>query len=347
MVNVNKHGVLLSKTDLKFENEGVLNPAVIREGDFVHLFYRAVSKGNHSSIGYCKFAGPLTLVERRETPLLSPEFDYESHGIEDPRIVKIENLYYLSFTAYNGINALGALATSTDLEHFEKQGLIVPQLTYAEFKHLADDKGLINRKYLRYNEYLHKAENQHEEAYIWVKNLIFFPRKINNKFCFLQRIKPDVQVVVGVEHLNELTPEFWHNYFLHFDEGIVLTPKYTHEVSYIGGGCPPIETDLGWLLIYHGVHDTLNGYVYSACAALLDLENPRREIARLPYPLFKPTEEWELKGEVNNVCFPTGTALFDDTLYIYYGAADERIACASVSLTGLLEELSLNLTKHE
>jgi predicted GH43/DUF377 family glycosyl hydrolase len=51
--------------------------------------------------------------------------------------------------------------------------------------------------------------------------------------------------------------------------------------------------------------------VYSACAALLDLENPKIEIARLPYPLFKPEEKWELKGEVNNVCFPTGTVVED------------------------------------
>lgn len=347
MVNVIKHGVILSKTDLKFENEGVLNPAAIREGNFVHLFYRAVSKGNHSSIGYCKLEGPTTLVERRETPLLAPEFDYELHGMEDPRIVKIEDSYYMTYTAYDGLNALGALATSTDLQHFEKQGLIVPKITYEQFKSLAEAKGLINDKYLRYNEHLRTFEQQGSEAYLWDKNLMFFPRKINNKFCFLHRIKPDIQIIVAVGDLKELTPEFWRDYFLHFDECIVLAPKYAHEVSYIGGGCPPIETEKGWLLIYHGVHDTPKGYVYSACAALLDLENPRVEIARLPYPLFVPVYPWELKGEVNNVCFPTGASLFDDTLYIYYGAADERIACASVSLTELLDELSHNTTKHE
>ena len=126
-----------------------------------------------------------------------------------------------------------------------------------------------------------------------------------------------------------------------------MSSKYAHEVNYIGGGCPPVETKDGWLLIYHGVHDTISGFVYSACAALLDLENPRKEIARLPYPLFKPEAEWEKKGEVNNVCFPTGTALFDDTLYIYYGAADSVIAFASVSLSGLLKELMLYTEKDE
>ena len=89
---VKKHGIILMKTSLVFENEGVLNPAAIREGDFVHLFYRAVSNGNYSSIGYCKLMGPLEVEDRMNKPLIFPEFDYELHGIEDPRIVKIEDL---------------------------------------------------------------------------------------------------------------------------------------------------------------------------------------------------------------------------------------------------------------
>jgi beta-1,2-mannobiose phosphorylase / 1,2-beta-oligomannan phosphorylase len=177
---------------------------------------------------------------------------------------------------------------------------------------------------------------------LWDKNLIFFPRKIDGKFCFLHRIKPDMQIVVGVENLKDLDTAFWQNYFTRFDEYIVLAPKYPHEVSYVGGGCPPIETDKGWLIIYHGVHDTVKGYVYSACAALLNIENPQIEIARLPYPLFTPEKIWELKGEVNNVCFPTGAIVDDGILYIYYGAADEHIAVASIQLNELLDELLLN-----
>lgn len=121
MIEVKKHGIILQETPLDFENEGVLNPAAIREGDFVHMFYRAVSKTNYSTIGYCKLMGPLEIEERMKTALLSPEFGYESHGMEDPRIVKIEDLYYLTYTAYDGVNALGALATSTDLINFKKK----------------------------------------------------------------------------------------------------------------------------------------------------------------------------------------------------------------------------------
>jgi beta-1,2-mannobiose phosphorylase / 1,2-beta-oligomannan phosphorylase len=340
MITVNKEGVLLEKRALDFESDGVLNPAVIRgEGDDVHLFYRAVGAGNHSSIGYCKLHGPLTVVERDDVPLIAPTFSYESQGVEDPRIVRIDGLYYLTYTAYDGVNALGALATSSDLRHWEKHGIIVPQVRYIEFSRLAEEKAAINPKYLRYNEHKRGFEDHGENVLIWDKNLIFFPRRIAGKLCFLHRIRPDVQIVVAITDLKELSDEFWQNYLVHFDDAVVLSPKYDHEINYIGGGCPPIETEHGWLLIYHGVHDTVKGYVYSACAALLDLEDPKKEIARLPYPLFVPEKEWELKGEVNNVCFPTGTTVFEDLLCIYYGAADERIATASVSLSALVAEL--------
>ncbi len=342
MIAVKKNGIILTKTELIFENEGVLNPAAIREGGFVHLFYRAVSEGNHSTVGYCKLMGPLEVEQRLDVPLISPEFEYEKHGIEDPRIVKIEDLYYLTYTAYDGVNALGALATSKDLIHFDKKGIIVPQITYEDFNRLAETNGPIDEKYYSFNQHNEITEKDGMKILLWDKNVIFFPRKINGKFCFFHRIRPEIQIVVKIESLDDLTEQFWRDYFIHFNDHIVLSPKKNQGISYIGGGCPPIETELGWLIIYHRVHTSLKGYVYSAGAALLDIKNPQVEIARLPYDLFKPEEIWELKGEVNNVCFSTGAVVFDDILYVYYGAADERIACASMSLSGLLKELIQN-----
>jgi len=342
MVNVTKHGIVIGKTDHDFESEGVLNPAVIKIDKEIHLFYRAVAKDNYSTIGYCRLLNPLLVDHRNEKPLLFPQDDYECQGLEDPRIVKIEDIYYLSYTAFDGINALGALAISNDLIHWDKKGIIVPKITYDEFQHFTETASTINAKYIRYNDYQKIHENQDRKIFLWDKNLVFFPRKINNKFCYLHRIKPDIQIVVSIDKLEDLSLHFWQNYFKHFDEHIVMAPKFEHEISYIGSGCPPIETKAGWLIIYHGVHDTVKGYVYSACAALFDLEKPEIEIARLPNPLFYPEKAWELKGEVNNVCFPTGAILEGDLLYIYYGAADERIAVASVVLEELLSELALN-----
>ncbi len=74
MIKVKKEGILLSKTELEFENEGVLNPAAIREGNDVHMFYRAVQHGNHSTISYCRLGGPLKVVERWDKPIMVPEF---------------------------------------------------------------------------------------------------------------------------------------------------------------------------------------------------------------------------------------------------------------------------------
>jgi predicted GH43/DUF377 family glycosyl hydrolase len=346
MIDVKKEGIILRKTEFEFENEGVLNPAVIRQGDSVHLFYRAVRKGNYSTIGYCRLDGPLTIAERWDKPFMVPEFEYESHGVEDPRIVKIDGLYYMTYTGYDGTNARGALATSKDLIHFEKRGIIVPPVTYVEFVYLLESAERVNIKYYRNHKFYYLEEDPKKKIFLWDKNVIFFPRRINGKLCFLHRIRPGIQIT-EMDDLKALKNGFWKNYCMSLQNHIVMDPLYKHESKYIGGGCPPIETEHGWLLIYHGVEETDRGLIYSACAALLDLNNPLKVIARLPYALFSPEYEWELYGGVNNVVFPTGTALFENTLFIYYGAADSNIACASLSLSALLAELLTHIAKDE
>jgi len=346
MIKVKKEGIILEKRDLEFENAGVLNPAIIKEGDSVHIFYRAVSTGNHSTIGYARLDGPLHLAERWDTPFISPEHDYETQGVEDARIVKIDDLYYMSYTGYDGTNARGALATSSDLKTFNKHGIIVPPITYSKFVFMAEKTGKVNENYYRNHKFYYQEADPDKLMVLWDKNVVFFPRRIGGKLVFLHRIRPGIQIV-SVDSLEELTKEFWKAYFPVFHEYIVMDPIYKHESDYIGGGCPPIETKEGWVLIYHGVESTERGLVYSACAALLDLNNPAKELARLPYALFSPEYVWERRGEVNNVVFPTGTALFGDTLFIYYGAADERIGCASIKLSSIVQELILNIHQDE
>lgn len=343
MLTIKKEGVLLNKTAFAFENDSVLNPGIMQEGDTLHMLYRAVKSGNYSTIGYCKLDGPLKIVQRNNTPLLIPNSDEESKGIEDPRIVKIDDVYYITYTAYDGINALGSLITSKDLITFERNGIIVPKFTFDEFNCLAGSNKLVNAKYFRHVRHFEPDKN----VFLWDKDVIFFPRKINGKFAFLHRIRPGIQLVL-IDSLENLTTEFWENYFLTFNEHIILDPLGTnHESSFIGGGCPPIETEFGWLLIYHGVSDTCDGYIYSAAAALLDINDPTKVIARLKNPLFAPDLDYEKNGVVSNVVFPTATSLFEDKLYIYYGAADKRIACVSVSLKELLKELLFNTINHE
>lgn len=341
MIFVNKHGVVLSKSKRLFEAEAVLNPATILHENKIYMFYRAVAKNNFSSIGLCIFKSPLEIELRFDLPVIFPENDYEEQGTEDPRIVKIEDLFYMSYCAFDGINAHGALATSQDLKSWKKHGVMVPKVTYSIFKQMAETNQKLNEKYYRYNEHENVKERNGKKVLVWDKNVVFFPRRINGKLIFLHRIKPDIQLV-SIDNMNDLTTDFWQNYLMRFQDSIVLSPKYKHEISYIGAGCPPIETQYGWLIIYHGVFDAASGFVYCACAALLDLENPLKEIARLPYPIFKPEFDYELKGDVNNVCFPSGAIVQNDTLYIYYGAADKAIACASVGMQELLLELMQN-----
>lgn len=335
MKSLQKHGVILASRDLAFEEEGVLNPAVIYEDGVIHMFYRAVAAGNQSSIGYCRLDHPLEVSHRNMQPVFVPTMPYERHGVEDPRIVKIDGKYLLSYCAYDGQNALGCVAISEDMKHFEKLGIQVPVMSGDELRHLLKGKTNLNIKYFQPNTGSH---------IVWDKNLVFFPRRINKKLHFLHRIRPGIQIV-AVDELSDLNPAFWEDYMRKFEDHIVLDPKFAHELSYIGNGCPPIETDQGWLLIYHGVHDTVNGYMYVACAALLDLENPQKELARLPFPLFVPDQDYELQGYVNYVCFPTGAVVLGDTLYIYYGAADQRIACASLSIGELIQELLRHRTE--
>lgn len=338
MIQVKKEGIILSETTNEFENDGVLNPAIYQDGDDVHVFYRAVQKGNISSIGYAKLESPLKVATRNAEPLITKSTKSEKQGIEDPRIVKIEEKYYITYCGYDGINALGALATSTDLKHFKKEGVVVPQILIEDFIGTIEDDNTHKDRYLEFLKENYDCDDCEHPQLLWDKNVILFPRKINEKYAMLHRVKPDIQYVSFTD-FNDLTPEFWLDYMAHFQDSILLSPKHQHESSYIGGGCPPIETEAGWLVIYHGVEVKNGGNIYSACAALLDLENPKLEIARLPYALISPEADWEVSGYVNNVVFPSGTARFEDLLYIYYGAADKRIAAASVNLTDLIAEL--------
>jgi predicted GH43/DUF377 family glycosyl hydrolase len=341
MIAIEKLGLILSPTDNEFENNGVFNPGVYQDGNTIHILYRAVQDGNLSTIGYAKTEGPLKVVERHEKPLIKREFDYEKQGVEDPRIVKIEDTYYVTYTAFDGINAMGALASSKDLVHFKKHGIITPQVNYQNYENYVTTGGgkNLNPKYHQfYNLFAEIGLVEDEFRMLRDKDVLLFPRKINGKFVMLHRIWPGIQIV-QFNDWSELTESFWTHYLKNLTDNIVLDPKDIFEVNYIGGGVPPIETEFGWLLIYHGVQETITGRVYHAKAALLQLDKPEIEISRLPYPLFSPSRSWEIEGIVNNVVFPTGHAIFGNDLYIYYGVADKHIAVAKMNITEIIIEL--------
>jgi len=335
MVLVRREGVLLEATENEFENQAVLNPTVIQQGNTLHLFYRAVKEGNYSSVGYCKLEGPLKVVERKNSPILFPEHDYEIHGTEDPRIVLLDGTYYMFYTAYDGKNALVAYATSKDLKTWEKHGIISAKMSYDEagdFFHFSK----LKEKYLFFESYYKDIVG--EDVLLWEKDTFLLPKKYNNQFVLFHRILPDIQIVY-FDDFKDLTIDFWKDYLKTLGNNVVIEPKFGFESRNIGAGAPLIETERGWLMLYHSVEDSNKGKVYHASAALLDKNDPQKVIGRLKKPLFSPIEDYEKVGDVSNVVFPTGTAIFGDRLYIYYGAADKRIAVVSVNLYKLIHEL--------
>ena len=340
MITVKNEGIILEKTNLEFENKGVLNPACIQVDDITHMFYRAVNHNNISSIGYCQLKDN-KVVQRLKEPVLFPEHDYEKMGVEDPRITLLDQTFYLFYTAFDGQNARIAYATSNDLVNFVKKGLLSPNITYEEACEIFHQKNL-KEEYFIWKLYLEtefKGLN-----FLWEKDALLFPKKINNQFALIHRIRPDIQIIY-FQNFKDLTDNYWKAYLKELKKYIVLEPKFQFENRYIGGGCPPIETEDGWLIIYHAVEDTPFGKIYHASAALLDLKNPLKVLGRLAEPLFSPKVSWEKSGVTNNVVFPTGAVVRDKRLYIYYGAADKLIAARSVDLAELLTELKKSSLK--
>jgi len=335
-LNIKKLGSILESTTNEFEKTSVLNPAVYQEGQFLHIFYRAIDRNNESSIGYAKLKGPTKVVERMKTPIITKSFPYESKGVEDPRIVKLNDTFYLTYVAHDGQNALTAYATSKDLKKFTKKGLIGPLMDYHKAGGIFREQKLKDR-YSMFQAYYEEMAG--EDVKIWFKDAFLFPQKIKDNYAMIIRVLPDIQLICFKDFKQLKKKSFWENYIKNISHYVVLENKYWFESRNIGGGAVPLYTKYGWLIIFHAVEELNKARVYHASAALLDKNNPLKVIGRLEEPLFSPEEQWEKQGFVNNVVFPTGNAIFGKHLYMYYGAADKRIAVARVNLEQLIKKL--------
>ena len=336
MIDVSKGKILLeSRMGVEFESGGVLNPACIEKDGIIHMFYRAVEKDNFSTIGYCQIKDD-KMVYRSDKPIIFPEFEFESHGIEDPRVTFLGEQYYLFYTSFDGTSAQVAYATSKDLISWTKKGLISSKMSYDKAEDIFRNSG-VGEKYTFFEKVFRYERS--DKVKLWEKDAMLFPKKINGKFALIHRVLPGIQICY-FDSFDQLSKqEFWENYLKKLGQRVILEPKFEFENAYVGGGCVPLETEAGWLLIYHGVNLKDGIRTYSALAALLDKNDPQKIIGRLSSPLFVPSEKWELEGVVNRVVFPTGLSLKGDQLTIYYGAADSKIGFRKLSLSKLLGEL--------
>lgn len=288
-----------------WEAKAVLNPAAFFEDNKVHIFYRAVSDNDISSIGYAESRDGYHITKRLPDPVLIPRADFEKNsdgknfGCEDPRMVKIDDMYYMCYTAYDGKNPPRVALTS-----ISQQDVLSEKWNWSEPK-IISPPGVDD------------------------KDACLFPRKIQGKYVFLHRLHSDI----WLDQVDDLE----------FSEGRVLTgesilkPRADKwDTDKIGIAAPPLETKDGWLLLYHGT-DRENRY--SIGALMMDSENPKRIIARLDYPIISPETQYEKEGIVPNVVFPCGMVVLEEKLVIYYGAADKVTCAATIPLSTLTDEL--------
>lgn len=163
------------------------------------------------------------------------------------------------------------------------------------------------------------------------RNCVIFPRKINGKYAMLHRPSDRGHTPFGdVFFASSLDLTHWgcHRF--------VFGPRGGWQSTKVGPGPVPIETPEGWLLIYHGVWTSCNGYLYYAGGALLDLEKPWHVRYRTKDYLLAPTEPYERIGDVPNVVFPSSAVLEGDRLRLYYGCADTCISMAEARLADII-----------
>src|SRR5690606_1242729 len=154
------------------------------------------------------------------------------------------------------------------------------------------------------------------------KNASLFPEKVGGRYVLLHRRYPDIWIAYSDDLVT------WT------DHRKILSPiEGTWQDARVGIAGPPIRTEQGWVLIYHGARKPDNSYRRGL--ALLDAEDPSVVLARQDEPIIEPELEWEREGFVPNVIFSTGHALRGDDLYVYYGGADTVIGVAAVRLSDL------------
>ena len=281
---------ILSPQGTGWESAGTFNPAVVfHNGRFVML-YRAQDASGTSRLGYAESSDGIHFKRRLE-PVLSPETGYEKDGgVEDPRLQRFGNTYYLTYTGYNKKDAQLCLATSRDLIHWERKGVLLPAY-----------KGNWN--------------------VAWTKSGAIVPEKIDGKYwMYWLGTTADKTDQMGLSYSADL---------IHWTEA-TPTPVLPRRAGMFDSrvvepGPPPILTSRGIVLIYNGADDKL---VYRTAVAVFDRHDPRKLLFRSDAPIFVPEKEWEKGGQVPNVIFVEGMVRRGNRFLLYYGGADKYVGVA-------------------
>ncbi len=301
----------VSGKTVSWSEKNVLNPAAVVKDGKVYLLYRSQDSAMTSRLGLAVSTDGLHFTKMPE-PVLFPAEDsmkkYEwKGGVEDPRIVESETgEYILTYTSYDGKTARLCLATSKDLQHWTKKGLV---LDSEKYKDIWSKSGAI------------VAEKRGDKI---------VAVKINGKYwmyfgdtsLFIATSDDLIHWTVCENEESKKPIEVLHPRMGYFDSRLVEPGPYAL-----------LDRD-GIVLIYNGsnaanYNDTsIPKFTYSAGTALFDKNNPFKLLDRSKGSFIKPDKDYEKVGEVNEVCFVEGLVFFKDKWYLYYGTADSKIAVA-------------------
>lgn len=307
-----KNPILTPNKDNWWESKAVFNCSVSFDGQNVHMLYRAIGEYDHyiSRIGYASSSDGFQF-DRRHNIAINPTEDYEKNGMEDPRITQIDGKIFVTYVVLseyvkNHPKIFSALAVTKNYDEFDKVGIITKDFDNNKDVIFFPDKFKVNSDLSNNSSFL----------------ILHRPTSLSNPDYQLSR--PSIWLSIS-DSESTLTNSI-----------LLLKPEQDWENLKIGAGPSPIKTKKGWLLIYHGVS---TDKIYRAGAALLDLDDPRKVIARTKQPILEPVEDYEKIGDVNNVVFPTGTVVIDKKLLLYYGGADRVCCVASASIDELVEHI--------
>lgn len=223
----------------------------------------------------------------------------------DPRLVKVEDAYYIIW-CQDAYGAAIGMARTTDFKTFTR----------------------VENPFLPFN-----------------RNAVLFPRKVGGKYKLLSRPSDSGHTPFGDIYISESPDMKYWGCHRH----VMGKSNNWWENVKIGGGAAPIETSEGWLLFYHGVTGTCNGFVYSIGGAILDREEPSKVLYRCGTYLLTPETEYEERGFVPNVCFPCATLQDADTgrIAIYYGCADSYVGMAFTTADEVVDYIKAHDNANE
>jgi len=288
-----------------WESAGVCNTSAVEIDGVVYLVYRAFTKNNTSNLGLAVSHDGYCIDERLTTPIFPLRTEYEKpvregagSGAEDPRITQIGDALYMCYTAYDGDLARLAF-TSIPVDDFVRRNWdawATPSII--------SPPGVMD------------------------KDGALFPEKINGKYAFFHRIEPNIII----DYADSLDFSKGN----HLETKNIISPRNgSWDGIKIGINGPPIKTDKGWLVMYHGISKIDRHYRIGAF--LLDSNDLTRIIGRASYPILEPEVMYEREGVVPNVIFSNGHIVRDNTILIYYGGADKVICGAEINLDKLID----------